>query len=70
MTLLINDLPLEVDETVWHDTVDGILRCRAQGYAAWAWNGYKLLTTWTLAILTAQERQALHDIINQTTQTH
>lgn len=64
--LLINDLPLEVDSTTWHNTVDGVLRLYAQGYAAWSYDAYKPLTTWTLAFLTAQERQALHAIIEKT----
>lgn len=63
---MINDLPLEVDSATWHDTVDAILRLYAQGYAAWNYNHYKLTTNWTLAILTFQERQALHAIIERT----
>ena len=54
-----------MDSTTWHDTVDGVLRLYAQGYAAWSYDAYKPLTTWTLATLTAQERKALHAIIER-----
>lgn len=62
---MINGLPLEVDSTTWHDTVDGVLRLYAQGYAAWSYDAYKPLTTWSLATLTVQERKALHAIIEK-----
>jgi len=63
----VNGLLLEVDNITWSDTVGGILRLYAQGYAAWDYDAYKPLTTWTLAILTAQERRALHTIIDDHT---